>query len=72
MHPFHLFSTEMCSEFAHLFCCRGDTVEVDTWVSANGKNGMRRDWHIRDSMTGHTILKATRFKSQPLIYYLYH
>ncbi|AQK82398.1 myristoyl-acyl carrier protein thioesterase isoform X1 [Zea mays] len=39
--------------------CWGDTVEVNTWVSANGKNGMRRDWHIRDSMTGHTILKAT-------------
>ncbi|GJM98064.1 hypothetical protein PR202_ga15039 [Eleusine coracana subsp. coracana] len=39
--------------------CWGDTVEVDTWVGAHGKNGMRRDWHIRDSMTGHTILKAT-------------
>ncbi|ONM56121.1 Palmitoyl-acyl carrier protein thioesterase chloroplastic [Zea mays] len=39
--------------------CWGDIVEVNTWVSANGKNGMRRDWHIRDSMTGHTILKAT-------------
>ncbi|ONL99818.1 Palmitoyl-acyl carrier protein thioesterase chloroplastic [Zea mays] len=39
--------------------CWGDTVEVNTWVSANGKNGMRRDWHIRDSMTGHTTLKAT-------------
>jgi len=39
--------------------CWGDTVEVDTWVSANGKNGMRRDWHIRDPITGLTILKAT-------------
>jgi hypothetical protein len=58
----------MYSEFALPFCCRGDTVEVDTWVSANGKNGMRRDWHIRDSITGDTILKATRFKSQPLRY----
>uniref|UniRef100_A0A804QUI3 Acyl-[acyl-carrier-protein] hydrolase n=1 Tax=Zea mays TaxID=4577 RepID=A0A804QUI3_MAIZE len=39
--------------------CWGDTVEVNTWVSTNGKNGMRMDWHIRDSMTCHTILKAT-------------
>ncbi|KAL5655880.1 hypothetical protein ACJX0J_035199, partial [Zea mays] len=37
--------------------CWGDTVEVNTWVSTNGKNGMRMDWHIRDSMTCHTILK---------------
>uniref|UniRef100_A0ACD5WS46 Uncharacterized protein n=1 Tax=Avena sativa TaxID=4498 RepID=A0ACD5WS46_AVESA len=37
----------------------GDTVEVNTWVGPHGKNGMRRDWHIRDSMTGHTVLKAT-------------
>ncbi|KAM3212168.1 hypothetical protein ACQJBY_065322 [Aegilops geniculata] len=39
--------------------CWGDTVEVNTWVGAHGKNGMRRDWHIRDSVTGHTVLKAT-------------
>jgi fatty acyl-ACP thioesterase B len=51
--------------------CWGDTVEVDTWVGTHGKNGMRRDWHIRDSMTGHTILKATRFESQQLLY-IYH
>uniref|UniRef100_A0A804Q8B1 Acyl-[acyl-carrier-protein] hydrolase n=1 Tax=Zea mays TaxID=4577 RepID=A0A804Q8B1_MAIZE len=40
---------------------RGDIVEVDTWISANGKNGMRRHWHVHDSITGHTILKVTRF-----------
>jgi hypothetical protein len=41
-----------------------------TWVSANDKNGRSRDWHIRDSITGHTILiEATRFKS---LIYLYH
>ncbi|OAY82927.1 palmitoyl-acyl carrier protein thioesterase, chloroplastic-like isoform X2 [Ananas comosus] len=37
----------------------GDIVEVDTWVDASGKNGMRRDWHVRDFNTGQTILKAT-------------
>ncbi|XP_078432320.1 fatty acyl-ACP thioesterases B [Wolffia australiana] len=37
----------------------GDVVEVDTWVSAAGKNGMRRDWHVRDSQTGQTITRAT-------------
>ncbi|XP_048542371.1 palmitoyl-acyl carrier protein thioesterase, chloroplastic-like [Triticum urartu] len=39
--------------------CWGDTVEVNTWVGHHGKNGMRRDWHIRDSVTGLTVLKAT-------------
>jgi len=37
----------------------GDVVEVDTWVGATGKNGMRRDWHVRDYRTGQTILRAT-------------
>uniref|UniRef100_A0A6I9RFT3 Acyl-[acyl-carrier-protein] hydrolase n=2 Tax=Elaeis guineensis var. tenera TaxID=51953 RepID=A0A6I9RFT3_ELAGV len=37
----------------------GDVVEVDTWVGASGKNGMRRDWHVRDYRTGQTILRAT-------------
>uniref|UniRef100_Q1W7L7 Acyl-[acyl-carrier-protein] hydrolase n=1 Tax=Elaeis guineensis var. tenera TaxID=51953 RepID=Q1W7L7_ELAGV len=38
----------------------GDVVEVDTWVGPAGKNGMRRDWHVRDHRTGQTILRATR------------
>ncbi|KAL5651145.1 hypothetical protein ACJX0J_036603, partial [Zea mays] len=37
----------------------GDTVQVDTWVAAAGKNGMRRDWHVRDENSGRTILRAT-------------
>ncbi|ONK80634.1 uncharacterized protein A4U43_C01F20010 [Asparagus officinalis] len=37
----------------------GDVVEVDTWVSASGKNGMRRDWHVRDLRTGQTVMQAT-------------
>jgi fatty acyl-ACP thioesterase B len=36
-------------------------VQVDTWVAAAGKNGMRRDWHVRDYNSGRTILRATRF-----------
>jgi len=36
-----------------------DMVQVDTWVASAGKNGMRRDWHIRDYNSGRTILKAT-------------
>jgi hypothetical protein len=35
-------------------------VQVDTWVAAAGKNGMRRDWHVRDYNSGRTILRATR------------
>ncbi|KAI4380422.1 hypothetical protein MLD38_006616 [Melastoma candidum] len=37
----------------------GDTVQVDTWVSGSGKNGMRRDWHVRDLKTGEIIAKAS-------------
>ncbi|CAL9168647.1 unnamed protein product [Musa hybrid cultivar] len=37
----------------------GDIVEVDTWVGASGRNGMRRDWHVRDYRTGQTILRAS-------------
>lgn len=37
----------------------GDVVQVDTWVSSSGKNGMRRDWHVIDCQSGETIVKAT-------------
>ncbi|GJN00958.1 hypothetical protein PR202_ga18185 [Eleusine coracana subsp. coracana] len=37
----------------------GDMVQVDTWVAGAGKNGMRRDWHVRDYNSGCTILRAT-------------
>ncbi|XP_017696143.1 palmitoyl-acyl carrier protein thioesterase, chloroplastic-like isoform X2 [Phoenix dactylifera] len=38
----------------------GDVVEIDTWVAASGKNGMRRDWIIRDYNTNRIIARATR------------
>lgn len=37
----------------------GDTIQVESWVSSSGKNGMRRDWHIRNSQTKETIMRAT-------------
>ncbi|KAI0489408.1 hypothetical protein KFK09_029250 [Dendrobium nobile] len=37
----------------------GDVVEIDTWVAAAGKNGMRRDWIIRDYSTKKTLTRAT-------------
>ncbi|XP_052183072.1 palmitoyl-acyl carrier protein thioesterase, chloroplastic-like [Diospyros lotus] len=37
----------------------GDVVQVDTWVAASGKNGMRRDWLIRDWKTGDILTRAT-------------
>ncbi|KAL9170120.1 hypothetical protein ABFS82_04G123200 [Erythranthe guttata] len=37
----------------------GDVVEIDTWVDAAGKNGMRRDWIIRDYNTRKIITRAT-------------
>ncbi|KAE8718788.1 Palmitoyl-acyl carrier protein thioesterase [Hibiscus syriacus] len=38
----------------------GDVVQVDTWVSASGKNDMRRDWLVSDSKTGETLTRVTR------------
>ncbi|KAJ4848990.1 hypothetical protein Tsubulata_018729 [Turnera subulata] len=37
----------------------GEIVEIDTWVGASGKNGMRRDWLIRSQATGHVFARAT-------------
>ncbi|KAL4192226.1 hypothetical protein AMTRI_Chr06g192880 [Amborella trichopoda] len=37
----------------------GDVVEIDTWVDASGKNGMRRDWIIRDYHTQQILTRAT-------------
>ncbi|XP_050204998.1 palmitoyl-acyl carrier protein thioesterase, chloroplastic [Mercurialis annua] len=37
----------------------GDVVQVDTWVSKSGKNGMRRDWCIRDSNSGEILTRAS-------------
>ncbi|KAI3416981.1 Acyl-[acyl-carrier-protein] hydrolase [Psidium guajava] len=37
----------------------GDVVQVDTWVCGSGKNGMRRDWHVRDVKTGETLTRAS-------------
>ncbi|XP_024017746.1 palmitoyl-acyl carrier protein thioesterase, chloroplastic [Morus notabilis] len=41
------------------YSCWGDVVEIDTWVDAQGKNGMRRDWIIRDYHTREIITRAT-------------
>ncbi|GAV82246.1 Acyl-ACP_TE domain-containing protein [Cephalotus follicularis] len=41
------------------YSCWGDVVEIDTWVDAAGKNGMRRDWIIRDYHTQEIITEAT-------------
>ncbi|CAA0831754.1 Palmitoyl-acyl carrier protein thioesterase-chloroplastic [Striga hermonthica] len=37
----------------------GDVVEIDTWADAAGKNGMRRDWIIRDLNSRNIITRAT-------------
>ncbi|KAK6118074.1 hypothetical protein DH2020_048180 [Rehmannia glutinosa] len=46
--------------FRQSFVIRGDVVEIDTWVDAAGKNGMRRDWVIRDYNTQNIITRVTR------------
>ncbi|CAL5438559.1 unnamed protein product [Camellia sinensis] len=39
--------------------CRGDVVQVDTWVAASGKNGMRCDWLVHDCRTGDILTRAS-------------
>ncbi|CAM6119388.1 unnamed protein product [Calypogeia fissa] len=37
----------------------GEVVELDTWVASSGKNGLRRDWLLRDVKTGQVLARAT-------------
>ncbi|XP_071696344.1 palmitoyl-acyl carrier protein thioesterase, chloroplastic-like [Rutidosis leptorrhynchoides] len=37
----------------------GEILEIDTWVGASGKNGMRRDWEIRSHTSGVVFARAT-------------
>ncbi|XP_038987226.1 palmitoyl-acyl carrier protein thioesterase, chloroplastic-like isoform X2 [Phoenix dactylifera] len=37
----------------------GDVVQINTWISSSGKNGMQRDWHVHDRQTGLTIMRGT-------------
>ncbi|KAL8463438.1 hypothetical protein ACS0TY_033415 [Phlomoides rotata] len=37
----------------------GEVMEIDTWVGASGKNGMRRDWLLRSKSTGLVFARAT-------------
>ncbi|CAL5396649.1 unnamed protein product [Camellia sinensis] len=37
----------------------GEVLEIDTWVGASGKNGMRRDWLIRSQTSGLVFARAT-------------
>ncbi|KAL2546239.1 Palmitoyl-acyl carrier protein thioesterase [Forsythia ovata] len=37
----------------------GEVMEIDTWVGASGKNGMRRDWLLRSQATGLVFARAT-------------
>ncbi|OVA05828.1 Acyl-ACP thioesterase [Macleaya cordata] len=36
----------------------GEIVEVDTWVGASGKNGMRRDWVLRSRVAGNIFARV--------------
>ncbi|KAE9466205.1 hypothetical protein C3L33_01886, partial [Rhododendron williamsianum] len=37
----------------------GDAVQIDTWVAPSGKNGVRRDWLVRDWKTGDVLIRAS-------------
>ncbi|KAM7484613.1 hypothetical protein LguiA_000622 [Lonicera macranthoides] len=37
----------------------GEVIEIDTWVGASGKNGMKRDWQLRSHTTGRVFARAT-------------
>nr|GMD15346.1 palmitoyl-acyl carrier protein thioesterase, chloroplastic-like [Ipomoea batatas] len=37
----------------------GEVMEINTWVGASGKNGMRRDWLLTSKTTGLVFARAT-------------
>ncbi|XP_047324242.1 palmitoyl-acyl carrier protein thioesterase, chloroplastic-like [Impatiens glandulifera] len=37
----------------------GEVMEIDTWVGASGKNGMRRDWLLKSHTSGLVFARAT-------------
>ncbi|KAH9616508.1 hypothetical protein KSS87_021447 [Heliosperma pusillum] len=37
----------------------GDVVQVETWVSSSGKNGMHHDWLVHGSNTGEVLMRAS-------------
>jgi len=39
---------------------RGDVVEIETWCQSEGRIGTRRDWILKDSVTGEVTGRATR------------
>ena len=41
---------------------RADVIQVDTWTCASGRNGMRREWVVRDCKTGKSVLRAVWLK----------
>ncbi|GFZ15948.1 hypothetical protein Acr_25g0003570 [Actinidia rufa] len=43
----------------HVWMSGGEVIEIDTWVGASGKNGMRRDWLVRSHATGLVFARAT-------------
>jgi hypothetical protein len=44
-----------------IFASRGDVVEIESWVGAAGKNGMRRDWIVRDFNNRQVLARSTRY-----------
>eukprot|EP01018_Ginkgo_biloba_P038553 Gb_07469 [translate_table: standard] len=36
-----------------------DVVEIDSWATLSGKNGLRMDWTVRDYKRGHILTRAT-------------
>ncbi len=44
-----------------IFSSRGDVVEIESWVGAAGKNGMRRDWIVRDFNNRQVLARSTRY-----------
>ncbi|RWW13508.1 hypothetical protein GW17_00022761, partial [Ensete ventricosum] len=43
---------------------RGEVVEIDTWVGASGKNGMRRDWLLRSRFTGRQTRRLSKMPEE--------
>ncbi len=41
--------------------CRGDVVKIDTYFSADGRIAARREWFLKDALSGELLGRATRY-----------
>lgn len=56
-----MWSTNAVHAVSECDACRGDVVRIETYFSADGRIAARREWFIKDALTGELLGRATRY-----------